>query len=234
MRLSSSSLGGPSEAGGTTVQAAAQHQGGTNAMTALTRALFVSAPLLLPFLSACSADSGDSGSSVTSNSAAPSTGPVALSCDDSAVIASVSGKLADWMDQNMASMISGSRSMLGIAGTVGSDVINNVSAQLVVEISSSLLVGTRNGIPVCDATAYVGFRDAGGAKDQSGSGALPVEYLLAKGPNGPQASFDGDPFPVSFIAKGGLAPLSALPMAMLGEVDHQHHLQQSAQPAQEN
>jgi hypothetical protein len=177
--------------------------------------------------------SGDSDSPVASNSATPSADPVAVSCDSSAVTASVSIKLADWLHENMAELIRDQLEMLGrdrsvSSDTVSSDTVNSVAAQLIVEISSSMLVGTRDGIPVCDAEAYVGFRDAGGAEDQTGSGALPVEFLLAKGPNGPQVSFDVGPFPASFIAGGGLAPLSALDVALEQEVDHQRQLQESA------
>jgi hypothetical protein len=158
--------------------------------------------------------------------AAPSA--ASLSCDSSAVTASVSIKLADWLHENMAELIRDQLEMLGRDRSVSSDTVNSVAAQLIVEISSSMLVGTRDGIPVCDAEAYVGFRDAGGAEDQTGSGALPVEFLLAKGPNGPQVSFDVGPFPASFLAGGGLAPLSALDVALEQEVDHQRQLQQSA------
>jgi hypothetical protein len=178
-------------------------------------------------LSGCSAN-GSPGAADTAN--LPSNGTAAgaapLSCDSPAVKASASSKLVDWIGQNMALMIRDQRAELGGDHPVSVDMLNGVRAQLVVEISSSVLAGTRDGIPVCDATAYVGFRDAGGVEDQTGSGALPVEFLLSNG----QASFDVGPFPASFIAKGGFAPLSPLPRSLSDEIDHQHQLRQSAQP----
>jgi hypothetical protein len=170
-------------------------------------------------LSGCSADDSPAASGLSSASA-PS------GCDSPDVKASASNKLAEWIGQNMALMIRDQRAEIGGNHPFSADMLDGVRAQLVVEITFSRPVGTRGGIPVCDATAYAGFRDDGGAEDQTGSGALPVEFLLSNG----QISFDGSPFAAGFIAKGGLAPLSPLPRSLSDEIDHQQQLRQSAQP----
>lgn len=150
----------------------------TNAMTALTRALFVSAALLLPFLSACSADPGDSAASAN---AAASAAP---SCNSSAVMTAVSEKLGKWLDQQVIRT-----SYKGLSVDLHAKFGLGVSSGVTVaDLQAGVTVGGRPGTEQCKADASVNFSDAGGT---DASAQFSVEFLLNDDdPNGPQVTLN--------------------------------------------
>jgi hypothetical protein len=155
-------------------------------MNAKSRASFMGAVFLLPFLSACSVGSDDPANSAT------------IGCGDPAVMAGASEKLAEWFDQNVINrpgrnLQVTAKLVVGVSASVAGPSRHSrlfVSA----DGTHSTIAGDPSGSQRCAVYFSVGFRDADdtlftGLVQQS----FTTEFLLVSGPNGPQVTLD-DPY----------------------------------------
>lgn len=118
----------------------------------------ISVVLLIIVLKMASTEESTNVTGDTAIAGAPS---IALSCDSPAVKTSASSKLAKWLDEN-----------------VGKDNAYHVHGAFVAEISTSVVMGTIQGIHQCLAIASVAIRQPSGALLISKE-MLNLHFLLA-------------------------------------------------------